>query len=73
MQNQCLIYMDTGESVDEFGLWAFGEKFNELDHTVLFLESWNRLHEKELPLSLDGIIIDDIPKMVRLWHDTKKA
>lgn len=56
------------EDVDAFGLWAFGENFNDLDNTLDYMESWNDSHGAELSLKPTGHISEDAPKMVDLWR-----
>lgn len=57
------------EELDAFGLWAFGEKFKDLDHSLLFMKAWNEIHGDKLTLTQDGIIQHDIPKMVEMWNE----
>ena len=50
---------------------GFGDNFKELDHSLLFMQSWNEIHGDELMLSQDSMIEHDIPKMVEIWNEKK--
>lgn len=60
---------DEGE-LDDFGEWAFGENFRELDHSLKFMEAWNLRHGETLQLLPDSCIQQDVPKMIQLWKDS---
>jgi hypothetical protein len=64
-------YIPDEKELDEFGLWAFGEDFLELEEAIKYLECWNYHHGKELELKPTGVITEDAPKMVELWRKSK--
>lgn len=60
-----------GESLEEFGEWAFGPKYLFLEKGLEFLCEWNINHSSELHLLADSLIGDDAPRMIQLWRDSK--
>ena len=52
---------------DEFALWAFGEKFLELEDAINFMHAWNELHGDIYRLTGDGCIEFDLAIMVEMW------
>jgi hypothetical protein len=63
-------YLADQSQVEPFGKWAFGDGYEELDHSLKFMEKWNELHGDDLTLKPDGMISKDIPKMIALWTKT---
>lgn len=62
-------YIREDNELEQFGLWAFGSSYRELDESLTFMEAWNRLHGDKLTLKPKGQIGVDIPKMVQAWKD----
>ena len=60
------------EELEDFALWAFGENFQELDHSLKFMEAWNEIHGDDFLLRQDGVIEFDVPKMIQMWRDEKE-
>lgn len=63
-------YIEDEKELDDFGLWAFGDKVFEMSKAIMFLECWNMLHGDCLKLEEEGLIADDALKMVKLWRDS---
>lgn len=59
------------EEVEEFACWAFGDEYFVIKTSKAFLNAWNSLHQDALYLKSDGVVKDDIQKMVQLWKDSK--
>lgn len=57
------------EGADRFGLWAFGEGFRELCSGSDYLSAWNKLHSSVLQIKPEGMIYQDIGKMILLWRE----
>lgn len=57
------------EELDAFGLWAFGDKYKDYDHTLKFMEAWNEIHGDEYMLHPDGCMQLDVGVMVEMWKD----
>ncbi len=57
--------------LDEFGQWAFGDLFKNLNGSLKFMEAWNENHGSELRLKPDGFITEDVEKIVKLWKEYK--
>lgn len=55
--------------LESFGLWAFGDGLYDIVESIQFLEGWNMLHENELKLEPSSMIVDDAPKMIKLWRE----
>jgi hypothetical protein len=64
-------YIPDEEELEEFGAWAFGPYYRELDQAINFMETWNYLHSDKLKLEPGGDISVDISKMVQVWRDNK--
>lgn len=54
---------------EKFGLWAYGEKYNELSHTLEFMNEWNKLHGSKFMLLPTGFPTKDIIIMIDLWWE----
>lgn len=53
-----------------FGLWAFGNDAFEIQDGLSFLKAWNLYHGYVMELLPDSLVMDDAPKMVKLWRDS---
>ena len=54
------------EEHDHFGSWAFGENYKSLKIHDMW-KQWNKLHENELKLSGNNIVIESTKKMLYLY------
>lgn len=68
---ECMLPEERG-SVDDFGLWAFGNEFLDLIDSAEFMKEWNKLHGEDLYIYPTGIIDEDISEMVSLWRHEKE-
>lgn len=73
MKDRFSHYIPDDKELEEFGEWAFGRYYRELDQAINFMETWNHLHSDILKLEPDGAIEIDVPKMVQAWRDSKKS
>lgn len=71
MRAAFLPHIPDEQELEEFGLWAFGPYYRELDESINFMETWNQLHGDKLKLERSGKISIDVPKMVQVWRDNK--
>jgi hypothetical protein len=60
------------ERINDFGLWAFGDHFLELDHITKFMKEWNKLHGEDFLLYPTGVVDEDIVEMVQMWRHAKE-
>ena len=58
------------KEVEEFGVWAFGNGLYDIEESIQFLEAWNGIHGEKLKLEPSSMIVDDAPKMIKLWRDS---
>lgn len=49
-----------------FALWSFGPSYGIIRFPDL-PKAWNKLHENDLKLQGDGLLTEDLPKMVDLY------
>jgi hypothetical protein len=56
------------EEVDAFEKWAFGDKLDYKERTLVFMKKWNALHSDIFELSSDGRIFEDISRMINAWR-----
>jgi hypothetical protein len=68
-----IVDITSEDEAEKFGAWAFGEGYEILDHSLLFLAAWNKNHSDLLELKEDGWIEIDLPRMVDLWHANGSA
>jgi len=57
--------------VDEFGEWAFGEKYESLNSAQNYISEWNNLHGKSYQIRRDGNILHDFYEMIDMWKKFK--
>jgi hypothetical protein len=65
----CLLSDD--ENVNDFGLWAFGKKYDSL-YTDEMMRKWNKSHGKRYKLKGDSNIVFDLCKMIDIWRKEGK-
>jgi hypothetical protein len=52
---------------DEFALWAFGERYSEINGTDKFADAWNERHSDIFTINQANPIVHDMIKMTKLW------
>lgn len=53
----------SGESMEPFTIWAFGDDYDTFTQATQFLDAWNQRHGDVLELGEDGTIAGDAEKM----------
>lgn len=59
------------KDLNNFALWAFGHGFSDKDGNQL-LNSWNKLHSKDITFHPCSNIENDSKLMVSLWRQNSK-
>lgn len=57
--------------IDEFGEWAFGDKYQNLTHIQNYISEWNNLHGKSYQIRPHNTIAEDLFEMIDLWKRFK--
>lgn len=57
------------KELNDFGLWAFGEDYTQIENIFQLIQCWNYHHGKELHLSPNGELESDLVKMVELCRE----
>ncbi len=60
------------EEYDEFCNWAFGKDYESLDGEPA-INIWNDKRKDQLELFSTGFLIEDLPKMIKIWRDENES
>ncbi len=66
-------FIDDGNEVEEFALWAFGKTYKQEVGLINFMKLWNQFHSDIFELNSSGQPKQDMKKMVELWKKHKEV